>query len=509
LRSLFFFILFFGNLLFSEGINPAAQEALLRSLDPLSIAEHLAFYELYPNSPHGRESLALAWKLLTHSEYKKEEAISLSAHAIQPEMQPLISFITQEPFRAPPKLGEKELLLIEKISSALGNRTLKGNSATKKEQILALPSEEIDLARAVLLYQFDTLDEVRSYEASLDLMALQISVRLKKNASPRDKIKEINRFIFQEMQFRFPPHSVYATDIDLYTFLPSVIDRRQGVCLGVSILYLALAQRLDLPLEIITPPGHIYIRHHQGEELINIETTARGIDLPCETYLGINTRKLEQRTLKEVIGMAFVNQASIFWGKEDYHKTIELYEKALLFLPEDPLVKMLLALNVLFLGKKEQGVKMLLPLRELLLDHAVSKETLPSDFLEGRVDEKGLQAIFLPVDEKRASILKKQELLKQTLKRFPSFRAGLLQLAVTYLQLNRKKEALATLETYHAIDPHDATVEYYLAALSLERSDLPKARLYLKNAEKITALRAHHPRVLQEMRREIRQLAPN
>src|SRR5205807_1806234 len=97
---------------------------------------------------------------------------------------------------------------------------------------------------------------------------------------------------------------------------------RQGVCLGVSILYLCLAQRLDLDLEIITPPGHIYLRYPGKEQMINIETTARGINLPSDTYLGINTRKLEKRTLKEVIGMAFFNQASVYWEKGDYATTV-------------------------------------------------------------------------------------------------------------------------------------------------------------------------------------------
>ena len=156
------------------------------------------------------------------------------------------------------------------------------------------------------------------------------------------------------MQFRFPPHSLYAKDIDLYTFLPSVLDSRKGVCLGVSILYLCLAQRIDLPLEIITPPGHIYVRYRNKESITNIETTARGINLPSDTYLGINTRKLMQRTIKEVIGMAFVNQASAVWGKEDYLTTVSLYEKSALYLPDDPLLKMFLGFNYLFIGKKRK-----------------------------------------------------------------------------------------------------------------------------------------------------------
>lgn len=98
---------------------------------------------------------------------------------------------------------------------------------------------------------------IQSYEALIDLMALQILARLPKQASAEEKIIAINTFIFDEMGFRFPPHSLYAKDIDLYTFLPSVLDSRRGVCLGVSILYLCLAQRLELPLEMITPPGPV------------------------------------------------------------------------------------------------------------------------------------------------------------------------------------------------------------------------------------------------------------
>ena len=151
----------------------------------------------------------------------------------------------------------------------------------------------------------------------IDLMALQIRSTLSPNSKPEEKIDAINRFIFEELGFRFPPHSCYATNVDLYTFLPSVLDSRRGVCLGVSILYICIAQRLSLPLEMITPPGHIYVRYKNGEKEINIETTARGIHLEVlETYLAINTRSLQQRNVKEVIGLSHFNQASVYWITE-------------------------------------------------------------------------------------------------------------------------------------------------------------------------------------------------
>ena len=275
------------------------------------------------------------------------------------DIQPIISLITRQASDPPVTLSPDQLHLIDLISARLCNRKLKGHSVWTKKEVLSLPPEEIDLSRGLLIFQFDDVvdpqSEIKHYEASLDLMALQILARLPKDATDLEKMKEINRFIFQEMQFRFPPRSLHAQDIDLYTFLPSVLDNRQGVCLGVSILYLSLAQRLDLPLEIITPPGHIYIRYNTGTSVINIETTARGIDLSSEVYLGVNTRKLQQRDMKEVIGLAFINQASVFWGRGEFEKTVALYEKAQPFVPQDPLLKMFLGFNYLFVGKKRQG----------------------------------------------------------------------------------------------------------------------------------------------------------
>ena len=177
------------------------------------------------------------------------------------DVHAIIALVTRESFDPPVRLNDQQLELITKISKRLANRNLKGSQVLTKEEVLKLPSEEIDISRGLLIFQFDDLKdpkgEIQQYEASIDLMALQIASRLSKKATPEEKIQEINRFIFQEMQFRFPPHSLYANDIDLYTFLPSVLDSRQGVCLGVSILYLSLAQRLNLELEIITPWPHL------------------------------------------------------------------------------------------------------------------------------------------------------------------------------------------------------------------------------------------------------------
>ncbi len=498
----------FASLFFIFSLPLQSAPPPLSSLDPLSITEHLAYYELYPDSPSGKQALTHAWDLLQTSGQK----LSLSSlpSLPLPDIHAIISLITKEPFDTPPKLSLEQLSAIETLATPLKNRSLKGHTIWKKEEIDSLPPQEIDLSRALLILQFeDKKEEILTYESALDLMALQILVRLPPSPLPSQIIQAMNRFVFEEMKFHFPPHSIYAKEIDLYTFLPSVLDSREGVCLGVSVLYLCLSQRLGLPLEIITPPGHIYLRHREGVKVINIETTARGIDIPSESYLGIDTRRLQQRNLKEVIGLSLANQASVFWGNSDHEAAVKLYEKAQQYLKGDPLYDLFLGLNYLFVGKKQEGIKRLKPLQNFTFDYAVSAETLIDDYFQNKTNIEGLKAVFLHVDETRASILEKQKKLLTVLEKYPRFRAGLLQLAVTWLQLSRGLEAKEVLEKYHEIDPTNAVVEYYLSILSLQRFDYNQAWGHLQNTERLLERRGHKSKALKGVRTELKRLSPS
>ncbi|MEM7174597.1 MAG: transglutaminase family protein [Chlamydiota bacterium] len=487
-------------------------ETIYTTLDPHSISQLLAFYSLYPEEAAGQRALKRAWALLQRH---RKETIAFSPLIFPPvDLAAMIAVVNPTFFTSPVKsLTKSQLQMIEKIADHLSNRRLKGFSALNKAALVSLPSEEIDLARALLIYAFDEdeakLDKIRTYEANLDLMALQILAYLPLNASDEAKIQAINRLIFYDQKFRFPPHSLWVHDVDLYTLLPAVLDSRRGVCLGVSVLYLALAQRLNLSLEIITPPGHIYLRYKAGEKTINIETTARGISPPSKVYLGINTNALEQRSIKEVIGLTFINQASSAWQREHYAQALALYQEALLFLPENPLLRMLLGYQYLLNGQLLAGIEALKQVKGVPFEGAIYPETLPEDFLTGKVDVEGIKAVFLHVDETRTSILAKQTKLKSALKRCPKFRNGLFHLAITYLQLGRRSEALAVLNRYHELDAHNPVVEYYLAILSIDRFHYHKAWQYLKNAEAITAACNYTPQALRCLRHRLRTLTPD
>ena len=494
------------TLLCSTSLFASSPASIYSTLDPTSITQHFAFYELYPHLPEGRKALKVAWELLSGGKTEADPELILPSI----DLQPIIAFVNRSS-EGVHILDDEQLSVIEKLGKHLGNRRLQGHGTWDVEYVLSLPSDEIDLARALFLAENDgsSKQKIRSYEANIDLMALQILARLSPNSTPLEKVRAINDYIFNEMRFRFPPHSLHAKDIDMYTLLPSVLDSRRGVCLGVSILYLCLAQRLELSLEAITPPGHIYVRYKDADgEITNIETTARGIDVPSEHYLGLETRKLQLRTIREVIGLAFMNQAAVCWHRDDPKTAVHLYEQAQRFLDDDYLLNMFLGFNYLFNGQEEKGRPLLEKVRGFTPDHMIGQDTVAEDYLNGKVDIEGIQAIYSEVNESRKSILEKQKRILENLAKYPAFRQGRLHLAITWLQLGRYKEALPILEQYVQACPEDPSANYYLSAIYTERLNYNQAWHYLSEAEKIVQAKNHRPRALKELRQGLARICP-
>lgn len=482
---------------------------LYSRLDPTSISQHLAFYDLY--QPHflAQKALQEAWLLLSGSLQSVTPDFPHELPSSIDIIQSLIELVNKPVNQELVIMDERCLESLVNLSKSMPHSLLKGHYVWKEDQIADLPDEQIDLARALFVTQFgDDRQRILSYEALIDLMALQISVRLPKNASATDKIQQINAFIFGEMGFRFPPHSKSTKEVNIYSFLPSVLDSHQGVCLGVSILYLCIAQRLNLNLEMITPPGHIYVRYRSENQIINIETTARGIHLDCCEYLGIRIKSLQQRTIREVIGMAYWNQAAAFWQKRLYEDVVCSYRRAQPYMKNDQLLKELMGYALLITGEVEEGEKLLKEVKDHVPNYSLIKGTMIEDYLNKNVDIEGFKTIFSQPEEDRASILKKKDELEELHKRCPKFRAGLLHLAMVWMQLYRAGECIEVLKKLAVLDPSDPEVHFYLSALSAQRRDYPSAWLHLKTTEKITFAKNYSPKILKEFRRQLINYSP-
>jgi tetratricopeptide (TPR) repeat protein len=506
-KFILFPLIFIHSLLFSE-LYEERVSVLFSSIHPKSLTELFAFYNLYPETEYGKKAYQTGWNLINLHRNIKVEPKKMKGFDF--DIKPIISLVTKESYEEALILSGKELETIDLITSHLKNRPLKGRLLTNTDEIIELPPEEIDLARTIFLYQFGSNDllKIRTYEAYLDMMALQILARLEKNFTGKDAIEAINQFIFHEMRYRFPPHSMWTEDVDLYTFLPSVLDSRHGVCLGVSILYLSLAQRIGIDLEMITPPGHIYLSYiHDGKE-INIETTARGIHIPTEMYLGINNKILKKHNIKNVVGLNFMNAAASMWHQKKYKEALVQYRKAEKFLPNYPLLMTFIAYNEIMSGNIKDGKIFLEKLKANPVREALYQDTIAEDLLSGNIDGSGIEAVFEEVNETRQSVIAKRGKLEKILRIYPKFREGIFHLAITNLQLGRNKEAITCLENYHKIDPKNPTVEYYLSTLQLQRWNFKEAIKHLNYCKLILSEFDHEPKIILQLEKSLRQTAP-
>jgi tetratricopeptide (TPR) repeat protein len=476
-------------------------------LPQTSIQQQLAFYHLYPDTKPGQLALQQSLKLLKIQESGSSiDTLELSKNLISGFINFLYPFSNASCdfssfAKLPPSLG-----------SQLNNRNLKGYYATTVKEVLDLPDEEIDIAKAVFLASLGdssfAKENIKQLEALLDVMALQVIATLPANPSTKDKINSINKLIYFDIGFRYPPIEQGFEFIDRYSFLSSVMDYRQGVCLGTSLLLQAIAQRIELPLEVITPPGHIYLRHISPETIINIETTLRGVNLPTKNYLSIDTKQLQPRTLKETAGLSFVNQGLLFFQHQRYNEAQLAFEKALPFLKKDPIIHSLLGLTHYMKDNWDLAKNFLEKSLELPNSYRISEDSLSIDVLNGKASQEAIRAIFLMSTPDIASLTEKKKALEEAVEKTPHFREALFHLAVSWLQLQRPSEALQVFEKLYKIDDNDIKTCYYLSSLYLHKSNLPKSYSFLLKAEEIASKNNASPPPLELIRKQLNIIYP-
>jgi regulator of sirC expression with transglutaminase-like and TPR domain len=134
---------------------------------------------------------------------------------------------------------------------------------------------EIDLAKASLYFsqaEYPDLDP-QSYLTTLDNIASEIELQLPPERYPLKVIQEINRHLFEILGLRGNKANYYDPD---NSFLHQVLDRKLGIPISLSVVYLAIAQRLNFPMVGVGLPGHFLIRPDFEDLEIFVDPFNRG-----------------------------------------------------------------------------------------------------------------------------------------------------------------------------------------------------------------------------------------
>ena len=135
-------------------------------------------------------------------------------------------------------------------------------------QAVERPEESIDLGRAALtiaLADYSDLD-IASYLRRIDELAVEVSQRCGVDADGFRSIAALNYVLFKEQGFHGNRDDYYDPK---NSFLNDVIDRKRGLPITLSILYIEVGQRIGLAIEGVGFPGHFLVKtKSQGEEIV-------------------------------------------------------------------------------------------------------------------------------------------------------------------------------------------------------------------------------------------------
>lgn len=120
----------------------------------------------------------------------------------------------------------------------------------------------------------------QEYRNKLDVMASDLRARLilkNENISliaGTEILKTFNNYLFSDLGFKGNSENYYEAD---NSYLNRVIDRRKGIPITLSVIYLLIAGRLGIPVFGINLPGHFILKYKKGKEEYFIDPFNQGI----------------------------------------------------------------------------------------------------------------------------------------------------------------------------------------------------------------------------------------
>jgi regulator of sirC expression with transglutaminase-like and TPR domain len=213
-------------------------------------------------------------------------------------------------------------------------------------QEIQQPEEAIALAQAALYLaqeEYPDLDSDR-YLNQLDRMATEVADRLPTERYPLRVIQTINQYLYQDLGFRGNTDDYYDPR---NSYLNQVIDRRTGIPITLSLVYLEIAQRVGFPMVGVGMPGHFLIRpaldemevfvdpFHQGEVLFAEDCQER-LSQIYGRPVPLRPEFLKSITAHQFLARMLSNLKVIYLNQGEMVKTLATIDRILLLFPDAP-----------------------------------------------------------------------------------------------------------------------------------------------------------------------------
>ena len=220
-------------------------------------------------------------------------------------------------------------------------------AAARFRDLINRPEDEIDLAEAALLIAKGVNDalDIDAYLSQIEGLARQLQQRLSESVGETERILALNRFLFDEQGFE--------PNVDNYydprnSFLNEVLERRVGIPISLSILYMEIGRRVGLPLRGVSFPGHFLVKCKVNDGVVVLDPYCRGVSLSLndlqqrlgdvqggEVSRAIIAGMLVSANKKEILARVLRNLKTIYVQREEHAQALAVMEWIITLAPAD------------------------------------------------------------------------------------------------------------------------------------------------------------------------------
>ncbi len=142
-------------------------------------------------------------------------------------------------------------------------------------QFVAKDNALLDLEEGVFLIARFGFPQIKpeKYQALLDGMAAKIMPTIRRKRVPEEILKAVNNYLFVEEGFAGNTQHYYDPD---NSYINRVLDRRTGIPISLSVVYLLVAKRLNLPVYGIGMPGHFLVKYSDKKNEVLVDPFNKG-----------------------------------------------------------------------------------------------------------------------------------------------------------------------------------------------------------------------------------------
>ena len=223
-----------------------------------------------------------------------------------------------------------------------------GWMSERLQKVLSGPEEAIDLAEAALLiatHAYPDLD-VAHHLTRIEVLAKTLESRIQPDSGPSQRILALNQYMFAELGFT-------ANEKDYYdprnSCLNDVLDRRVGIPITLSLLYMEIGARIGLPLEGVSFPGHFLVKCALPEGTVVLDPYAGGVSLGAadlqkrlrdvrgdEVSNAIVASMLSAAGKKEIVLRLLRNLKAIYLRSQQFDRALPIMHWIIATAPDHP-----------------------------------------------------------------------------------------------------------------------------------------------------------------------------